>query len=86
MTDNFSTPFRMPESVPPTPELAAQLQKLAHTVSHPMRGAGLLLERMGAPVFSRRFQTRGSRGVLECRLLKSHGAPFIGILRNPGNA
>lgn len=48
MTDNFSKPFRMPESVPPTPELAAQLQKLAHTVSHPMRGAGLLLEKDGS--------------------------------------
>ena len=48
MTENLSERFRMPESVPPNPDLASRLQELAQSTNRPMRGAGLLLEKDGS--------------------------------------
>ena len=48
MTENRSERFRMPESVPPNPDLAARLQERAQSTNRPMRGAGLLLEKDGS--------------------------------------
>ncbi len=74
----------MPESVPPTPELA-QLQKLAHTVSHPMRGAGLLLEKDGSTRILTALSDGASR---ECRMPPAEisWSSFYRNLEESGNA